>query len=480
MSRLDVVVVGAGPNGLAAAVALAQAGAAVEVLEAKDTVGGGMRTAELTLAGFRHDVCSGCHPTGALSPFFRTLPLEEHGLSWLLPRASVAHPLDDGGAVMLWPSLERTLDEVGPDRRSYRRLLAPLLEDPHGLLADVLGPLRVPSNPFRMARFGLSAIRSAEGLARRFRGERARALFAGCAAHAILPFDQPVTAAVGLLFLLMGHVEAWPVAAGGSASIGAALTSLLESLGGTVRTGVHVRRLADLPPARAVVFDTTPAQLADIAEPALPAAYVRRLRRFRYGPAVFKVDWALDGPIPWSDPRAGQASTVHLGGTLEEIAAAEAAVWRGEHPDRPYVLMVQQSMLDPARAPRGQHTGYGYCHLPAGSPVDMTDRVESQVERFAPGFRDRILARHRMGPAAFEAHNPSYVDGAITGGVADLRQLFTRPVARLDPYRTPNPRILIGSASTPPGAGVHGMGGFFAARSALRILPRLVYGPFSP
>lgn len=476
----DAVIIGAGPNGLAAAVALAQAGASVLVLEAADELGGGTRTAELTLPGFHHDVCSAVHPLGILSPFLRTLPLAEHGLQWLSPRASVAHPLDDGPAVMLWPELAATAEGLGRDAAAYRKLIAPFLREPHALLADVLGPLRFPARPLALMRFGLLAIRSATGLARgRFVGPRAQALFAGCAAHAIQPLEHPLTAALGLIFLLSGHLAPWPVARGGSAAIGRALASLLQSLGGRIQTGVPVTALGELPPARAYLFDTSPDQLAALAEPVLPRGYVRRLRRFRYGPGVFKLDWALGGPIPWRDPSCLAASTVHLGGTLEEISAAERAMWRGEHPERPYVLVCQQSQLDDSRAPAGQHTGYAYCHVPAGSTLDRTEVVERQVERFAPGFRDRILARRAMRAVDFAGYNRNYVGGAITGGVADIFQLFSRPVLRINPYTTPHPRLFLCSAATPPGGGVHGMCGFFAARAALRRLHRLKAAPLA-
>jgi len=470
----DAVVVGSGPNGLAAAIELARAGASVRVLEARESIGGGLRTAELTLPGFLHDVCSGCHPTGVLSPFFRTLPLERHGLRWVYPNASVAHPLDDQPAVLLRRSLADTARELGEDARSWARLFAPFLHEPHELLADLLGPLRIPRHPIRMARFGLQGLLPANVFFRaRFRGPRARALLAGCAAHSMLPFDRLLTAAVGMIFALTGQSVTWPVVAGGSRAIADALAGYLRELGGQIETGRHVRSLGDLPPSRVVLLDTSPAQLADIGEPILPAGYVRRLRRYRYGPGVFKLDLALDGPIPWRDPRILDASTVHVGGTLDEIAAAEAAVWRGEHPERPFVMVVQQSQFDPTRAPAGKHTGYAYCHVPAGSTVDLGEVIEKQIERFAPGFRDRVLARHVMRPADLQAENPNYLGGVITGGVADLGQFFARPVARLDPYSTPNPRLFICSGSTPPGPGVHGMGGYFAARSALRSLERL-------
>jgi phytoene dehydrogenase-like protein len=479
-SGVDAVIVGSGPNGLAAAVTLAQRGASVLVVEGHEEFGGGTRTAELTLPGFRHDVCSACHPMAILSPFFRTLPLAEHGLRWIKPTASVAHPLDDQPAVLLAGSLAETARGLGADGPAYEELVGPLLDAPHALLEDILGPLRVPKHPLRMLRFGLDAIRSAGGLARaRFSGPRARALFAGCAAHSVLPLDRLSTAAVALVFCMTGHMERWPVAEGGSAAIARALVRLLTALGGRVETGRWIRSLAELPTARVYLFDTSPAQLASIAAPILPASYVSRLRRYRYGPGVFKVDWALDGPIPWRDPAILQASTVHVGGTLDEIASAEAAVWRGEHPEKPFVLVCQQSQFDPSRAPEGKQTGYAYCHVPAGSTRDLTEAVEGQIERFAPGFRDRVLDRHLMNTADFERYNPVLVGGAITGGVADLAQLLARPVARWNPYSTPHPRIYLCSASTPPGGGVHGMSGHHAALAAWRRIPHLTNAPLA-
>jgi phytoene dehydrogenase-like protein len=473
MAELDAVVIGAGPNGLAAAIALARAGRSVAVFEAADDVGGGTRSAELTRPGFVHDVCSAVHPMGILSPFFRELPLEDHGLVWLRPRASVAHPMDDGRAVMLHRSLERTAAGLGADSARYARLVRPFLADPHGLLADVMAPLRIPAHPLLMLRFGLRAVFPAGALARLcFRGERARALFAGCAAHSVLPLSQPLTAALGLLFAITAHVEDWPVARGGSHAITRALASYLTSLGGTIATNRRIERLDELPPARAVLFDTSPDQLARIAGDALPAGYRRRLARYRYGPGAFKVDWALDGPIPWRDPACHEASTVHVGSTLAEISASERDMYAGRHSERPFLIVCQQSEIDPSRAPAGRHTGYAYCHVPHGSTLDRTEAIEAQIERFAPGFRDRILARHTMNPAWFERYNPNYVGGAITGGVADALQLFNRPVTRLDPYSTPNPRLFICSAATPPGGGVHGMGGYWAARSVLKRLDR--------
>jgi phytoene dehydrogenase-like protein len=471
--ELDAVVVGSGPNGLAAAIALARAGVSVGVIEAADEVGGGTRSAPLTEPGFVHDVCSAVHPMGILSPFFRQLPLAEHGLAWLRPAASVAHPMPHGEAVMLYRSLERTAERLGADGPAYRRLVGPFLERPHDLLADVMAPLRVPDHPLLMLRFGLRAIFSANRLARlAFREPAARALLAGCAGHSILSLTSPLTAALGLLFAITGHVEDWPVARGGSQSIARALASYLQSLGGRIVTGWRIERLAELPPARVVLFDTSPEQLLRIAGDALPSGYRHRLERYRYGPGVFKLDWALDGPIPWSDPSCLEASTVHVGGTLEEICASERDMVLGRHSDRPYLILCQQSQFDPSRAPAGQHTGYAYCHVPHGSTLDRTGAIEEQVERFAPGFRDRILARHATNTRDLEAYNPNYKGGSITGGVADALQLFNRPVTRWDPYSTPNPRLFLCSAATPPGGGVHGQCGYWAAQSALKRLAR--------
>ncbi len=475
----DAIIVGAGPNGLSAAVALAEAGADVLVLEAASSIGGGTRTDTLTLPDFHHDVCAAAHPMGILSPYWRTLPLEDHGLEWVLPDASVAHPLDDEPAVMLWRDIARTADNLGADAARWRRMMAPLVERHEDLLGDALGPLGIPSHPITLMRFGLKALWPATWLAKwRFREDRARALFAGCAAHSILPLNAWFTSALGVIFAVTGHAVEWPVAKGGSHAITYALASYLESQGGRILTDHPVRSADDLPAARVVLFDTDPVQMAEIVGDALPAGYRSRLRTYRFGPGAFKVDWALDEPIPWRDPQCNKASTVHVGGTIDEVAAAEAAIWKGKHPDEPFVLVVQQSEFDATRAPGGKHTGYAYCHVPHGSSKDMTAAIEAQIERFAPGFKDTILARHTMSVADFEAYNPNYVGGAITGGAADWRQLFTRPVARINPYTTPNPRVLICSASTPPGGGVHGMCGYHAAQTALKRLERFEAAPF--
>jgi phytoene dehydrogenase-like protein len=467
----DAIIIGSGPNGLCAAVALAQAGKHVLVVEAADAIGGGLRSRELLRPGFLHDVCSAVHPLGVLSPYMRRLPLQEHGLTWAFPEVSAAHPLDDGRAMLLARSLETTAAQLGVDARAYTRLFAPLLREPEALLEDLLAPLGIPKRPIAFARFGLRALRSTLGLARgMFRGEDARALFGGCAAHAILPFDKWFTAAVGMVFCLTGHMTDWPMAQGGSVAIARALESYLRSLGGELRTSWTVKTLDELPKARAYLFDLAPRQVIDIAGERLPAGYRRRLARYNYGPAVFKLDYVLNGPIPWRAADCARASTVHVGGTLGEIAASERAAWDGRVHDKPFVMVCQQSHFDASRAPAGQHTGYAYCHVPNGSDLDMTAAIEAQIERFAPGFRDVIVERRARSPRDLERDNAAYVGGAITGGAADITQLFTRPVARLNPYTTPNPRLFLCGASTPPGGGVHGMCGYHAARSVLRRL----------
>jgi phytoene dehydrogenase-like protein len=468
-SERDAIVVGSGPNGLAAAITLARAGRSVLVLEAAGTPGGGLRTKELTLPGFRHDVCSAIHPLGVASPFFRGLPLPEHGLSWIFPPAGVAHPFDDGGVALLERSPAATGATLGPDGRAWERMIAPFEREALGLLADLLGPLgSVPRHPLLMARFGLPALRSARAAAlARFQGERARGFFAGLAAHSVLPMEAPLTASFGYLFALFG-LSGWPLAQGGSQSIADALVSYLRSLGGEVRTGIQVSHLDELPPSRVVLFDTVPRDLLRIAGHRLPDRYRRALERFRHGPGSFKIDLALSGPIPWRNPDCARAGTVHLGATLDEICVSERALATDQPAERPYVIVAQQSLFDPTRAPAGQHTVWAYCHVPHGSTVDAGARIEAQIERFAPGFRDLVLARHVTTPAAFEAYNPNYVGGDIGGGSAEFPQLFARPVLARVPYATPDPRLYLCSSSTPPGGGVHGLCGSFAAQAALR------------
>jgi phytoene dehydrogenase-like protein len=439
------------------------------VLEAAATVGGGTRSAELTLPGFVHDVCSAIHPMALGSPFLREVPLAEHGLELIHPPAPLAHPFDEGTAAVLERSVDATADGLGPDAAAYRRLMGPLAGAASEVLGDVFGPLRVPRHPVATARFGVSGLRSAAGLAGgRFRTAKARGLFAGIAAHSMLPLTTPGTAAAGLVLGLIAHAFGWPLARGGSQRIADALASHLRELGGEIVTSRPVSTLDELLPKRVVMLDLTPRQVLRVAGARLPERYRQSLARYRYGPGVCKLDWALEGPIPWRAESCTRAATVHLGGTLEELARSEQEIWKGRHPERPFVLLAQQTPFDPSRAPAGKHTAWAYCHVPSGSQVDMTDRIEAQVERFAPGFRERIAARNVMTATAMESYNANYIGGDINGGVQDLRQLFTRPVARLVPYATPVDGLYICSSSTPPGGGVHGMCGYFAARAALR------------
>jgi phytoene dehydrogenase-like protein len=424
----------------------------------------------LTLPGFLHDVCSAVHPLGVGSPFFRELPLGEHGLNWIHSPAPLAHPLDDGTAAVLERSIVATGETLGPDAAAYQKLMDPLVADWGKLADDVLGPLPIPPRyPFGLVRFGLRAIRSMSGLAKSlFQGKRARALFAGLAGHSMLPLQRSPTAAFGIMLGITGHALGWPIPRGGSRRITEALASFLRSLDGEIVTGTLVESVDDLPPARLVLCDIAPRGLLRMAGHRLPTTYRRKLERFRYGPGVFKLDLALDGPIPWRSEVCLRAATVHVGGTLGEIAAAERAVWVGEHPEKPLVLLAQQSLFDPTRSPEGKHTVWAYCHVPHGSTLDMTNQIEAQIERFAPGFRDLILARSAKSAIEMELYNPNYVGGDINGGVQDLRQHFTRPTFRLAPYSTPIKGLFLCSSSTPPGGGVHGMCGYFAARAALR------------
>ncbi len=466
----DAVVVGAGPNGLSAAIVLAQAGRRVTLLEGSETVGGGCRSEELTLPGYLHDTCSTVHALALASPFLSSLPLAEHGLELVHPDAPLAHPLDDGSAVLLARSVDETADGLGRDADAYRRLFQPLARAAPELMREILGPLRPPRHPLVVARFGRSAIRSAVGLARsRFEGERARALLGGCSAHSMLSLRSPASGAFGLVLMLSAHQVGWPVARGGSQRLADALSSHLRSLGGDIEAGHLVESLDELQGFDITLLDVTPRQLLRLAGARLPDGYARRLARYRYGPGIFKLDWALEGPIPWTAPGVARAGTVHVGGTLDEMAASEQAATQGEHSDRPFVLLVQPSLFDDTRAPQGKHTAWAYCHVPHGSSRDMTEAIEGQVERFAPGFRDVIAARSSMHAADVERRNPNYVGGDINGGVQDLRQLFTRPVARLVPYTTPVDGLYICSSSTPPGGGVHGMCGYFAASAALDL-----------
>jgi len=468
VERYDAVVVGSGPNGLAAAIVLARAGLRVLVREGADTPGGGTRTEPLTLPGFVHDVCSAVHPLGIGSPFFRRLPLAEHGLEWIQPPAAVVHPFDDGTTAVLERSTRAMEGWIGSDATSWHALMNPFVARWQHLFADALGPLKVPRHPLLLARFGLVALPPTTWLTRIFRHARARALFAGIAAHATLPLDQPPSAAFGMILGIAGHAVGWPIPRGGSANITRALVSYLRSVGGDVVTGAPVASLDDLPPARAVLLDLTPRQILRLGGTDLPAHYRMQLEHYQYGLGTFKVDWALDAPVPWRAPEATRAATLHLGGTLEEINESRQQEWSGRPARRPFVLLAQPTLFDPSRAPDGKHVAWAYCHVPNASTADMTDRVEAQVERYAPGFRDRILARHVMRPADLERHNPNLVGGDINGGEATLIQLFFRPTLQPIPYATPNQRLFVCSSASPPGGGVHGMAGYWAARLALR------------
>jgi len=464
----DAVVVGAGPNGLAAAITLQRNGLSVLLLEAKATIGGGLRSAELTLPGYVHDICSAIHPLAAGSPFFSTLPLGEHGLEYIYPGIAAAHPFDDGSAAILGGSVSATARLLGEDEQVYRQLMDPLVADWPAIAPDVLGPLHFPKHPFAMAAFGMKALTSAGFLARRFRTKELRGLWAGMAAHSILPLSHATTSAIALVLMIAGHRKGWPLPRGGASSIAEALASYFIYLGGKIETNTTISSFDQLPSSRAVLLDLTPRQLLRLGGHRWSSLYQAQLEKYRYGSGVFKIDWALDAPIPFTAGECRQAGTVHIGNTLEEITEAEDITWRGGHPDKPFVLLAQQSIFDPSRAPAGRHTAWGYCHVPGGSKRDMTEAIERQVERMAPGFRDRILARHVMNTAGLEEYNANYIGGDINGGVMDWRQIFTRPALRSSPYRTSEKGIYICSSATPPGGGVHGMCGYHAARRALK------------
>ena len=462
----DAVVIGSGPNGLAAAITMAQHGKSVVVYEAQKTIGGGARSAELTLPGFTHDLCSSIYPLAVGSPFFRSLPLAQHGLEWIQPPAAVAHPFDDGTAVILERSVEATAAELGPDEQAYKKLMAPLVAAWEGLDSDILGPIRVPAHPFELFRFGLLAVQSGRRLAEgRFREKRAKGLFAGLVGHSMLPLEYWGSAAFGLVLAITGHCVGWPLARGGAQKLSEALAAYLLSLGGEIVCNTRVQKLDDLPPSRVVLCDLTPRQLLEIGAESLSSRYRKKLERYRYGMAAFKMDWALSGPVPWKAPECARAATVHLGGTLEEIALSELSAWRGERVEKPFLLIAQPSLFDPSRAPEGKHTLWGYCHVPNGCTFNMADRIEKQIERFAPGFRDLVIRRNLMSPVELENHNANLVGGDINGGAPTLGQLFFRPTRRM--YRTSSRGLYLCSASTPPGGGVHGMCGYFAALKAL-------------
>jgi phytoene dehydrogenase-like protein len=465
----DAVVVGSGPNGLAAAITLARAGRSVVVYEGAESVGGGCRTEAVTMPGFRHDICASVHPLAMASPFLRTIDLERHGVTVRLPEVQFANPLDGGRAAIAYSSVAATAEGLGVDRDAYARHFDPLVARADAIVDYFLSPLRtVPRHPFEVSSFAVPGLLPAAHTVRRFGTDEAKALFAGAAAHAMVPLTRPLTTAYGGLFTTMAHRFGWPVIAGGSDQLVAALISELRGLGGEVETGHRVRTLDELPKSNVVLFDTSPRGFLSIVGDRVPGRYRRALTRFRHGPGVCKVDWALDGPVPWANPEARRALTLHLGGTFEETARSEAETAAGRHPEHPYCIIVQAGVVDPTRAPDGKHTLWGYCHVPNGSNVDMTDRIEQQIERYAAGFRDLVLARTTRTATAEEEANPNYVGGDINGGAASLLQTFARPALRWDPYRTPVEGLYLCSASTPPGGGVHGMCGMAAARSALR------------
>ena len=464
----DAIVVGAGPNGLAAAITLQQAGVAVLLVESKSEIGGGMRTAELTLPGFKHDVCSAVVPMAVSSPFFRSLSLNEFGLEYVYPEIEAAHPFDDGTAALLLRSLDKTASLLGPDEKKYIDLLQPITNYWPDIEKDVLGPLHFPQHPVDMMKFGLKALPSAIHTSHKFTTQHAKGFWAGMAAHSIQPLSNIATSAIALVLMTAGHKYGWPVVKGGTQAIAKALGDYFISIGGKIETNFHVTSLNQLPSSRAVLFDVTPKQLLTIAGHKFSSLYTSQLKRYRYGAGVFKIDWALDAQVPFTAEQARKAGTVHIGNTLEQIAHHEELIWQNKVSDKPFVLFAQQSVCDPSRAPEGKHTAWAYCHVPNGYDKDMTSIIENQVERFAPGFRDSILARHTFNTLQMEEYNNNYIGGDINGGVIDIRQLFTRPALRWSPYKTSAKGLYICSSSTPPGGGVHGLCGYHAAKRTLK------------
>lgn len=464
----DAIVVGAGPNGLAAAILLQQHGLSVLLLEGKNTIGGGLRTAELTLPHFLHDVCSAIHPMAAASPFLQSLPLEQFGLEYITPEVNAAHPFDNGKAAILKHSLNETATLLGRDEEAYRRLIEPIVKTWPRMATDVLAPLHIPKHPIDMAAFGLKALQPATLLKNRFVSEEAKGLFAGMAAHAIQPLSNLASSAIALVLLANGHLKNWPLPKGGSQQIALAMGAYFTSLGGKIETGNYISSLNQLPSAKAVLFDVTPKQLLAIADSHFSSLYRYRMQRYRYGMGVFKIDWALDGAIPFMAEECRRAGTIHLGGTFAQIAQSESITAKGGHPEEPFVLLAQPSVFDSSRAPSGLHTAWAYCHVPNGSKKDMTTAIENQVERFAPGFKKKILAKSTMNTAQVEAYNPNYIGGDINGGILDITQLYSRPLLQWSPYRTSVKGMYICSSSTPPGGGVHGMCGYHAAKQALK------------
>lgn len=465
----DAVIVGSGPNGLSAAVRLSQKGLKVLVLEASSTIGGGTRTEELTEPGFMHDVCAAVLPTTVSSPFLRSLPLEKYGLDFIYPEISYAHPLEKGKSVNMYHSFDKTLEELSNEAQAYKTMFGNFIENWKTLSVDVFGPLRFPSNPLLMAKFGFKGALSAKKLVHNyFNNPDLKAAFAGCAAHSILPLDKAFSASFGLVLGASAHATGWPIAKGGTHKVTKALAHLFQSLGGTIQTNYRVKTLADIPACKAILFDLTPHQIAEIAESELPLSYRKKLLNYEYGPGSFKMDWALSEPVPWNNPELRKAGTVHLGGTFEEIAKSEQLVWEGKHPQKPYMIVTQPSLFDESRAPKGKHTLWAYCHVPNGSTQNMTKEIEDQIERYAPGFKDTIISKHALNSKQLQAYNSNYVGGDINGGAQFFKQLFGRPVLKWNPYKIPGKPMYICSSSTPPGGGVHGMCGYHAAQSVLK------------
>lgn len=464
----DAIIIGSGPNGLAAGIRLALEGLRVKIIEAEETIGGGMRTKELIEPGYKHDICSAIHPMAASSPFLKKLPLEAFGLKWIHPEYAAAHPLDHSDAAILSPDLFETAFLLNEDENRYRSIVEPIVEQWEHLTRDFLGPLSIPRHPVAMASFGMKGLLPASLFQKTFKTEKAKALFAGMAAHSILPLNSPATSAISLVFYAAAHTGGWPLPEGGSQKIANAMGDYFKSLGGEIETGFRIRNLKQLPEAKAILFDLTPIQVVQIAGDRLPPSYRNKLEKFNYGSGVFKIDYILKEPVPWKDPNCTKAGTVHLGGTFEEIAESEQEISDRKHSDNPFVLVAQQSLFDNTRTPNNKHTLWAYCHVPNGSTRDMTKQIEDQIERFAPGFRDVIESKTTMNTADFENYNENYIGGDINGGRQDITQLFSRPVSLFNPYKIPAQGLYFCSSSTPPGGGVHGMCGYHAANAALK------------
>jgi phytoene dehydrogenase-like protein len=469
----DAVIVGSGPNGLAAGIKIAEAGFSVKIIEEKETIGGGLRSSEITLPGYVHDICSAIHPLGIASPFFKKLPLDKFGLEWIFPPISMAHPFDNGHAAVLKNSIVESAESLDEDKKNYINRIRLLIKDWDLLLEDILSPVKIPAHPIALSKFGFFGIQPAELFIKNFfSGNNAKSLFAGTAAHSILALNEFFTSAIGLVLLVSGHKSGWPFSKGGSQKLANALSSYFKSLGGEIDVNHPVNSLNDLPSSKTVLFDITPEQLLAIFEDRLPRHYKNQLQKFRYGPGVFKIDWALNAPIPFISAECMQAGTVHIGGNFKEIIQSEHEVSTGLHPEKPFVILAQQSLFDETRAPAGKHTALAYCHVPNGSNLDMTERIENQIERFAPGFKDIIIDKHIISTSKFEIHNSNYIGGDINGGIQDWRQIFTRPAIKLNPYSIPVEGYFICSSSTPPGGGVHGMCGYNAALRAIKFLSK--------